>query len=114
MRSDILKFSDVQYDDLYNIVKDEMKTKKIFQYLSDINRRNIEEHKAIQRKGVEKALLRKALGQGSYGRPKLILPDNFITIATQQDQHEIKLSDALRILNMKRSTYFHMKQSINF
>ena len=40
------------------------------------------------------------------GRPKYVLPDNFNEVTTSYLRREIKCSDAARLLNMARGTFF--------
>lgn len=62
--------------------------------------------KKVQGKGIRQALQNKKIGKGSYGRPRIELPDDF----GEQLQQRIKKHESLRVycqeLNMKSSTFY--------
>jgi len=41
-----------------------------------------------------------------YGRPKCVIPDNFEEVYNRVKSGEIRSTDAIKILGMKRSTYY--------
>lgn len=72
-------------------------------YVETVKKRRLAEK---QREGIQKALEKKQLGEGSYGRPKLHLPEDFEEsqrlIMKKQMSHEAYRTK----IGMKRSTYY--------
>lgn len=58
-----------------------------------------------QKEGIEAMKANKELWQ-KYGRPKFQLPDNFIDIYEKVKTGEIKPTEAMKTLGMKKSTYY--------
>lgn len=63
--------------------------------------------KQRQREGINSARKR---GTVKFGRPKANIPDNWYEILSQVHSGEIKSTDAMRILNMKKSTYYKLRK----
>ena len=59
-----------------------------------------------QMEGIHKALEKKRNGVGAYGRPKIILPDDFEDNIKKIMKKEMKHEDYRKKLGFKRSTYF--------
>lgn len=59
-----------------------------------------------QMEGIHKALEKKKNGLGAYGRPKIILPDDFEDNIKKIMRKEMKHEDYRQELGYKRSTYF--------
>ena len=72
-------------------------------YLLELNRQKL---KASQKKGIEKALQRKSEGNGNYGRPKTVLPNDFEMRIKACLNKKQKLSDYCDETQMKRSTFY--------
>ena len=72
-------------------------------YVETVKKRRMSEK---QREGIQKALEKKQLGEGTYGRPKLNLPEDFEEcqklIMKKQMSHETYRQK----IGMKRSTYY--------
>ncbi len=47
-----------------------------------------------------------------FGRPSIDKPENFDFVITQVVSKEISVSEALKILNISRSTYYRLRQNI--
>jgi len=47
-----------------------------------------------------------------FGRPSIDKPENFDSIITRIDSKEISVSEALKILNISRSTYYRLRRNI--
>lgn len=65
-----------------------------------------------QRLGIERALQRKYEGNGTYGRPKTILPDGFDERVKDCFENNHPLSDYCEEINMKKSTFYKYAKSI--
>ena len=63
---------------------------------------------ALQLEGIQKALEKKRNGEGSYGRPKMVLPQDFEENIRKIMRKEMKHEDYQKQLGFKRSTYFKM------
>mgnify|MGYP007098788130 FL=1 len=74
-----------------------------YDYLLELNRQKL---KASQKKGIEKALQRKSEGNGNYGRPKTVLPNDFEMRIKACLNKKQKLSDYCDETQMKRSTFY--------
>ena len=74
-----------------------------YDYLLELNRQKL---KASQKKGLEKALQRKSEGNGNYGRPKTVLPNDFEIRIKACLRKKQKLSDYCDETQMKRSTFY--------
>ena len=74
-----------------------------YDYLLELNRQKL---KASQKKGIEKALQRKSEGNGNYGRPKTVLPNDFEIRIKACLSKKQKLSDYCDETQMKRSTFY--------
>lgn len=59
-----------------------------------------------QREGIDAAMKKNV----KFGRPSIDKPENFDTVIMQIDSKEISVSDALKILDISRSTYYRLKQ----
>lgn len=59
-----------------------------------------------QREGIDAAMKKNI----KFGRPSIDKPENFDTVIMQIDSKEISVSDALKILDISRSTYYRLKQ----
>ena len=80
-----------------------------YDYLLELNRQKL---KASQKKGIEKALQRKSEGNGNYGRPKTVLPNDFEIRIKACLSKKQKLSDYCDELQMKRSTFYKYAKQI--
>ena len=80
-----------------------------YDYLLELNRQKL---KASQKKGIEKALQRKSEGNGNYGRPKTVLPNDFEIRIKACLSKKQKLSDYCDELHMKRSTFYKYAKQI--
>ena len=64
-----------------------------------------------QREGIQKALEKKQLGEGSYGRPKLDLPEDFEECQRLIIKKQLSHESYRAKIGMKRSTYYkYVKQ----
>lgn len=59
-----------------------------------------------QREGIEKALKKKELGEGAYGRPRLDLPEDFEENIKAIMRKEMNHETYREKIGMKRSTYY--------
>ncbi|WP_416326297.1 hypothetical protein [[Eubacterium] hominis] len=59
-----------------------------------------------QREGIQKALEKKQLGEGAYGRPKLNLPEDFEEVQKMIMRKEMNHESYREKIGMKRSTYY--------
>lgn len=59
-----------------------------------------------QREGITKALEKKYKGEGDYGRPKVILPDDFEAQIIDLITNKKRLGDYRRKIKMKSSTFY--------
>lgn len=59
-----------------------------------------------QMEGIQRALEKKRIGKGAYGRPKIILPIDFEDNIKKIMKKEMKHEDYREKLGFKRSTYF--------
>ena len=59
-----------------------------------------------QREGIQKALEKKQLGEGAYGRPKLNLPEDFEEVQKMIMRKEMNHESYRETIGMKRSTYY--------
>lgn len=67
---------------------------------------------ALQLAGIHKALEKKRNGEGSYGRPKMVLPEDFEENIRKIMRKEMKHEDYQKQLGFKRSTYFKMVKEL--
>ena len=67
---------------------------------------------ALQLEGIQKALEKKRNGEGSYGRPKMVLPQDFEENIRKIMRKEMKHEDYQKQLGFKRSTYFKMVKEL--
>lgn len=67
---------------------------------------------AKQIAGIHKSLEKKRNGEGSYGRPKMVLPDDFEDNIRKIMRKEMKHEDYQQQLGFKRSTYFKMVKEL--
>lgn len=65
-----------------------------------------EKIKKSQREGIELALRRKHEGNGRYGRPRMILPEDFHERVSECFKNNYPLSDYYDEIKMKRSTFY--------
>ena len=63
-------------------------------------------HAQKQREGIQKALEKKQAGEGTYGRPKLNLPDDFEESMRSIMRKEMSHESYRAKIGMKRSTYY--------
>ena len=63
-------------------------------------------HAQKQREGIQKALEKKQAGEGTYGRPKLNLPDDFEESIRSIMRKEMNHESYRTKIGMKRSTYY--------
>lgn len=61
-----------------------------------------------QREGIDAAMKKNI----KFGRPSINKPENFDSVITQVDSKEISVSEALKTLNISRSTYYRLRQTI--
>ena len=61
-----------------------------------------------QREGIDAAIKKNI----RFGRPSIDKPENFDFVITQVVSKEISVSEALKILNISRSTYYRLRQNI--
>lgn len=47
-----------------------------------------------------------------FGRPKIAVPDNWNDISEQIKKKELTVFQAIKILNISRSSYYRLKQNI--
>lgn len=73
------------------------------EFVQKTMRKNIYEK---QMKGIHRALEKKRTGEGEYGRPKILLPDDFEDNIKKIMKKEMKHEDYREKLGFKRSTYF--------
>lgn len=66
----------------------------------------MKEIKKSQREGIEKALEKKRLGIGSYGRPSVIPPDDFLENIKRESQIRSGLENYRKRIGMKKSTFY--------
>lgn len=60
-----------------------------------------------QREGIESA---KKRGTVKFGRPKLKIPKGWYETLKRVNSSEIMAVDAMKILNLKKSTYYHLRK----
>lgn len=60
-----------------------------------------------QREGIDAAMKKNI----KFGRPSIDKPENFDSVIRQIDSKEISVSDALKILNIFRSTFYRLRQN---
>ncbi|MCR0328052.1 recombinase family protein [[Clostridium] innocuum] len=65
-----------------------------------------EKLKKNQQQGINLALQRKYEGDGSYGRPKIVLPNGFNDRIRDCFENHHPLSDYYNEVNMKKSTFY--------
>ena len=65
-----------------------------------------------QREGIQKALEKKHLGEGSYGRPRLNLPNDFEETQKKILRKEMNHETYRTKIGMKRSTYYKYVKKI--
>ena len=78
----------------------------LLQYLEYIISIQKEKLKKNQRQGINLALQRKYEGNGSYGRPKVVLPDGFNEHIRDCFENHYPLSDYYNEVDMKKSTFY--------
>lgn len=71
-----------------------------------IMQRSHDELKIEQRAGIERALKRKAEGQGACGRPRTLLPSDFEQELKKRIDNKESLSSYCQELHMKKSTFY--------
>ena len=64
-----------------------------------------------QKEGIE-AMKRDASKWATYGRPKAKLPDNFLEINQKIVSGELRPTDAIKMLGMKKSTFYKYKNAL--
>ena len=64
-----------------------------------------------QKEGIE-AMKMDEIKWAKYGRPKFKLPDNFIYINNKVLAGELRPTDAIKILGMKKSTFYKYQKAI--
>lgn len=74
---------------------------ELLTYLAEKERLKIKQR---QKEGIQ-ALKDRNNGKG-IGRPKVLVPNNFEEVYLRTMNHEITASEAMRILNLKRNTYY--------
>ena len=79
---------------------------QVLSFVAENERNNIRQRQA------EGIRLAKEKGK-HLGRPKYCLPDNFYSICRNYKKNHISLSSALKLLNMKKSTFYKYYQRIN-
>ena len=65
-----------------------------------------EELKIEQRAGIKRALERKKQGVGSYGRPRITLPDDFEQELKKKIDNKESLASYCEEIRMKKSTFY--------
>lgn len=65
-----------------------------------------------QMEGIQRALEKKKKGEGNYGRPKIILPEDFEDKIKKIMKKEMKHEDYRAQLGYKRSTYFKFVKEV--
>lgn len=65
-----------------------------------------------QKLGIERALQKKYEGNGTYGRPKIILPDGFDEKVKECFENKHPLSDYCEEIEMKKSTFYKYAKKI--
>lgn len=65
-----------------------------------------EELKIEQRAGIRRALERKKQGIGSYGRPRIVLPENFEQELKKRIDNKESLASYCEEIHMKKSTFY--------
>lgn len=63
-----------------------------------------------QREGIEAAKKRNI----QLGRPALVKPDNFEMISAQVESKEMTVAQAIKILNISRSSYYRLQSKVGF
>ncbi len=75
---------------------------QILSFVAENERNNIKER---QSEGIKIAKLK-----GKHlGRPKLIIPENFNTIINKVKNNELQLKEALKLLNISKTSYYKYK-----
>ena len=64
-----------------------------------------------QKEGIE-AMKRDASKWATYGRPKAKLPDNFLEINQKIASGELRPTDAIKMLGMKKSTFYKYQKTL--
>ena len=105
----VWKQSDILYiQDIAHSVDLEQMLQLIDFVTGTIRKRNY----ALQLEGIQKALEKKRNGEGSYGRPKMVLPQDFEENIRKIMRKEMKHEDYQKQLGFKRSTYFKMVKEL--
>ena len=116
---DDIKSYEVSRNKLKNILEDCQKTDTMIRfhnrlvepvwmtavYKVIIDRVN-EEMKTEQRVGIQRALKKKAEGTGSYGRPRIPLPEDFEFQIKKRVRNSEDLSKYCEEIQMKKSTFY--------
>ena len=105
-----MKFESIDQKRLQSLIGNDSIYLQVLDYLQDVEKSDKEKRIKAQKIGIEKALKEKRTGSGKYGRPNSILPDDFFEVAALQKHGMISLKDAIKKLNMKRSTYYSLKK----
>lgn len=71
-----------------------------------------EELKKAQYKGIVKALEKKKEGEGSYGRPRARLPEDFREQVLYHQEHKIPLENYRRKTTLKKATFYKYVKTI--
>lgn len=82
---------------------------EFYEYVEDSKRTQMREH---QQQGIIKALEKKSLGKGTYGRPKVEMPedfeDNILLIMKKKKTH----AEYMKQSGLKRATYFKLLRQV--
>lgn len=80
--------------------------KLLFDFCEYYNKLNRQNFKKRQKEGIERALMKKAEGNGCYGRPKVELPSDFDEQIIKCKQNKVSLANYCEKIQMKRSTFY--------
>lgn len=80
------------------------------EWMEEVKRMILTEQREKRRKaqllGIQKALEKKDAGKGTYGRPKIQLPEDFKEQIIQRIERNEKLAKYRKEIGMKRSTFY--------
>lgn len=82
---------------------------QFYEYLMVLNRARL---RKCQQKGIEEALKRKSEGNGTYGRPRMSLPNDFDDRIRRCLNKRESLSNYCKEIGMKRSTFYKYAKEI--
>lgn len=101
-----MKLENIDTKIMLKLIKNEEDCKKVMQYLKILDNQEKEERRILQKIGIEQAKSNNI----KLGRPACKLPTNFYKVAALSKHGRISLDQALKELNMPRSTYYKKRE----